>query len=305
MTGELILALISLGAATVTGALGYGYSSLSVPIALLFVTARILNPALVLVEVASNLYALVVWREAVPRVLPRVLPMVVGIVPGAIVGSLLLSRLDPSVGKAITYGVLLPFILVQAAGLRWPLRREGAIAVPFGGGIGLLYSLTTVSGPPLALFFNNQGFTKSDFKVALAITRSAESTVTLVAYAWLGFYTPASVELMLWLVPGVLVGIPLGHRLIHRVDPELFRRICMSFDAWVVAFGLSRLLAVWAGIQARIAYLPMVATVVLDAWLLWRFLAERAQRRATPPVSSDEWPTIPAIAPPPTATGDP
>jgi hypothetical protein len=103
----------------------------------------------------------------------------------------------------------------------------------------------------------------------------------------------------------VLVGIPLGHRLIHRVDPELFRRICMSFDAWVVSFGLSRLLAVWAGIQARIAYLPMVATVVLDAWLLWRFLAERAQRRATPPVSSAEWPTVPAIAPPPTATGDP
>ena len=62
-TTLLVLALTSLGAATVNGALGYGYSSISVPIALLVVAGRVLNPALVIVEVVINLYALW-WNRA-------------------------------------------------------------------------------------------------------------------------------------------------------------------------------------------------------------------------------------------------
>ena len=31
-------------------------------------------------------------------------------------------------------------------------------------------------------------------------------------------------------------------RYLIDVDAETFRRICMSFDAWVVGFGLSRVL---------------------------------------------------------------
>ena len=47
---QIVLVLITFVAATVNGALGYGFSSITVPVALLFYTNRILNPALVLVE---------------------------------------------------------------------------------------------------------------------------------------------------------------------------------------------------------------------------------------------------------------
>jgi uncharacterized membrane protein YfcA len=41
---RLILAGITLVAATINGALGYGFSSITVPLALFFFTNRILNP---------------------------------------------------------------------------------------------------------------------------------------------------------------------------------------------------------------------------------------------------------------------
>ena len=44
------LVVITLIAAIVNGALGYGFSSITVPIALLFLANRVLNPALVLIE---------------------------------------------------------------------------------------------------------------------------------------------------------------------------------------------------------------------------------------------------------------
>jgi uncharacterized membrane protein YfcA len=46
------LVVITLIAAVVNGGLGYGFSSITVPLALLFLSNRVLNPALVLIEVA-------------------------------------------------------------------------------------------------------------------------------------------------------------------------------------------------------------------------------------------------------------
>ena len=55
---------ITLFAAIVNGALGYGFSSITVPLALLFLSNRVLNPALVLIEVVLNAYVLWNNREA-------------------------------------------------------------------------------------------------------------------------------------------------------------------------------------------------------------------------------------------------
>jgi hypothetical protein len=284
-TTLLVLALTSLGAATVNGALGYGYSSISVPIALLVVAGRVLNPALVLVEIAINLYALWWNRGAARSVLPRVLPLAAGLVPGVIAGALLLGHIAPTSVKLGAYLSLLPLILLQAAGKRLPVQNERGAAVPLGAGVGLLYGLTTISGPPLALFWNNQGLAKEEFKVALAVIRTIESICAALAYAWLGLFTHDSAGILPWIVPGVLIGFPLGHALIARVGVETFRRICMSFDAYLVAFGLSHTLAA-SGVAPGVAYQLLVATLIIDGRLLWTFFSSRSPLRQ--PVVDDE-----------------
>ena len=72
---QIALIVITLGAAIVNGALGYGFSSITVPLALLFMTNRVLNPALVPIEVVLNAYVLWVNREALGTVWRRVLPI--------------------------------------------------------------------------------------------------------------------------------------------------------------------------------------------------------------------------------------
>ncbi|MEO8551162.1 MAG: sulfite exporter TauE/SafE family protein [Kofleriaceae bacterium] len=268
--------MTSLGAATVNGALGYGYSSISVPVALLVVAGRVLNPALVIVEVAINLYALFWNRRAIGRVLGRVLPLAVGLVPGVVVGALLLGKVAPASAKLTVYLILLPLILIQASGRRWPIRSERAASVPLGAGVGILYGLTTISGPPLALFWNNQGLAKEDFKVGLAVIRSIESLCALAAYAWLGLLTRESTGILPYIVPGVILGFPIGHALIKRVSSETFRRVCMSFDAYLVSFGLARTL-IDLGIAPGVAYQLLVATAIVDVNLLWKFFRGRTR----------------------------
>ena len=272
-----VLVLITFIAATVNGALGYGFSSITVPVALLFYTNRILNPALVLIELVINGYVLFMNRNSIPNIWRRVAPILIGLVAGIGIGSYILFLVQPAWIKFVTYFFLLPLILLQAAGIRRPIQAEKAIAIPFGMGIGTLYSVTTISGPPLALLFNNQGYAKQDFRAALGVIRVAESSLTAIAYGFIGFYSAGSMDIIPYIVPSVIIGIPLGTYLIRLMDPETFRRICMAFDGLVVGFGLSRVLVELNLATAVTTYSILSIVVLVNGYLLFRFFRDRAE----------------------------
>lgn len=277
--GFAALIAITFLAAFVNGALGYGFSSITVPVGLLFFSNRILNPALVLIEVFINLYVLFINRASIPAVWRRVLPILIGLAPGIAAGSYFLAAIHPNWLKFGTYALLLPLLLIQAGGLRYPIRSENALGVPFGAGLGFLYSVTTISGPPLALLFNNQGFVKSDFRAGLALIRVAESTLTAIVYFFMGMFTVQTIGLVQTILLGVLIGIPLGAFAIRRLDPETFRRVCMSFDVWIVGFGLAKVLIELKLAQAPGAYSVMLAAILIDAWLLYVFFSKNVSLR--------------------------
>jgi uncharacterized membrane protein YfcA len=273
------LILITLCAAMINGALGYGFSSITVPLALLFLTNRVLNPALVVIEFALNAYVMWVNRTALPHVWRRVLPIIIGVGPGVVVGTAIVTLVSPTWLRMWTYCALLPLILFQAAGYRRPIQSERSIGLAFGGGVGVLYAVTTISGPPLAVALNNQGFSKQDFRAALGFVRLVESAMTGLAYLAAGLFVRPSLELLPQILPSVAIGVPIGAALIRRLDAETFRRICMSFDAWVVSFGLSRLLRDLGIADRRSAYLVMGVVILTDAALLARFFSSRAVGR--------------------------
>ncbi len=241
---ELWLAILAFGAAVINGAVGYGFSSTVTPVALLWYSNKVLNPALVSVEVGVNLTLLLRERAYVRRTWSHARPVVLTLLPGVVLGTLGLTFLAVNDVKLIVYLILLPLIALQLFGISRPVSSSrGGAAI--GPGIGFLYALTTISGPPLALFLRNQGLSKSEFRATIAQIRLAESSLTLATYAqvsdWFGAQLlglPAATLLPPLILP-VLVGVPLGSWLLSTVTPELFRRLAMSTDALFVSYGLS------------------------------------------------------------------
>jgi hypothetical protein len=283
-TGEIVLFVIALFAATVNGAIGYGFSSLTVPVALLFFPNKMLAPALVLVELAINTWVVVLNRGSLAVVRKRAMPIVIGLLPGILIGTYVLSTANPGILKFGTYIVLLPIILMQAAGYRRPIRSETAAGVPLGVGVGLLYSTTTISGPPLALMFNNQGLDKEQFRAALGTVRVVETMLTSIAYGFLGLYSAKSIHLVAPIAPAVLLGLPLGTFMVRYMRGETFRRVCMSFDAWIVGFGLARSIIDLKLLSSSGAYGIWAAVILFDLILLYQYFAggrirERHERR--------------------------
>jgi len=134
-----------------------------------------------------------------------------------------------------------------------------------------------VSGPPLALLFNNQGFVKGEFRAALGLIRVTEALLTASAYYALGLHNEESRSILMTIAPCVLIGVPVGAALIHRLNPETFRRLCMSFDAWVIGFGLSRVVMELHLITSPMAYLIWLVIITIDSVLLYRFFTMTKQ----------------------------
>ena len=269
------LALLALGAALVNGAVGYGFSSIVTPVAILWYSNKVLNPALVLVEVAVNATLLVRERKFIAVTWHRARPVVSTIFPGVVLGTIGLAYLAVNDVKVIVYATLLPLVVLQLIGFYRPFKNENRGGMAVGPGIGFLYALTTISGPPLALFLRNQGMSKDEFRCAIAQIRVAESTLTLGTYlAFTEFFgaklvTFPSIALLPYLVIPVIIGIPLGTLLLRSVSPEFFRRFVMSADAVLVSYGLSRVFVALKWTTDSAAYLGFaiaVAAIVVVSW---------------------------------------
>jgi len=136
-----------------------------------------------------NAYVLWVNRASVPHVWRRVVPMIVGLATRRGTRDRSGAPLQPAWLKLATFIVLLPLILLQAAGFRRPIRDERRV------GLFLrrrprrpVLRHDNLRPRPLAVMLSNQGFTKQDFRAGLGLVRLAESTFTAVAYYFAGMF---------------------------------------------------------------------------------------------------------------------
>ena len=113
----------------------------------------------------------------------------------------------------------------------------------------------------------------------MGIIGLAESSLTAIAYGFIGFYSAGSMEIIPYIVPSVIIGIPLGTYLIRLMDPETFRRICMVFDGLVVGFGLSRVLVELNLATPITTYCILSIVAFVNGYVLFRFFRDRGDPR--------------------------
>lgn len=279
----IVLALLALGAALINGAVGYGFSSTLAPIAILWYSNRLLNPSLVSVEMVVNATLLLRDRRWLASTWPRARTLISTLWPGILLGTLGLVYLAVDDVRLVVYAALLPLVALQLHGVRRPLRDERRGGTLLAPGIGFLYALTTISGPPLALYLRNQGLSKEEFRCTIAQVRAAESTLTFATYAAFsfsfgaGFISAPSMDLLPFLLVPVAVGVPLGAALARGVTPELFGRVITVLDGLIVAYGLSQATVSLGWLTSPESYV-LVASLFLGILVL----ARRTVRLGTP-----------------------
>ncbi len=245
LSGYAFLAVAAFAAGTINGLLGYGFSSLMVPTGLLLAPARLLNPALVLIELPLNFGAAFIHRRRARRLWRELRPFALALLPGIALGAIALRALPAPTLKVACYGLLLPLVLLQIfTKPPEPEQREDGRRRDsgFGFATGLFYGLTTISGPTLALYTHRLGYAKDDARAALSALRALESLMAFGAFALLGLFSAQGFRLALALLPVALAGLLLGHGLAARVEDRRFRRMALHFNLLAVSVGLARAL---------------------------------------------------------------
>ncbi|MBS1767783.1 MAG: sulfite exporter TauE/SafE family protein [Acidobacteria bacterium] len=270
----IMLTIAALLAGFVNGLLGQGFSSLMVPTGLLMAPARLLNPALVIIELPLNGGAAWLHRHRLRKLAGELAPFALALLPGVLLGVLMMRRLPDGLLKAACYGLLLLLVCAQFLGPHLARPSSGGpmprwARIRFGFGTGALYGLTTISGPILAAYAHRRGYLKNDARAALAILRVLEGVLSLIALIPLGLIAPPYLRLAAILLPAALLGLLIGHGFAAKVEESGFRRLALGFNLLAVLAGLARALSPLTWIPAVVVPALWTGAALTALWLLF------------------------------------
>lgn len=225
LTTLILLGSIIFVASMVTGLCGFGFALVSVPFMMLFLSPKTVIPLITISSLALNAAMLlearhhVEWRKVASLMAPGIVGMLIGVWLLIYFG---IGSLKLYIGVIITL-----FALASLLGLRRDFENERTATVFAGFLAGLLGGSSSIPGPPLVLFFQNQRMAKEAFRANLIAFFLSLYLVTIPMYVLNGLITWELAKASMIFVPPILLGAGAGIRLSHRIDEASFKKIVL------------------------------------------------------------------------------
>jgi uncharacterized membrane protein YfcA len=241
------LAIVTLLAATIQSATGFGFGLIAVPVFLLILNS---SDAIQITMIIVLFMSIADWMKLKGQGSKHLLLwLVVGMVLGFPFGIYIFLNFELHLIKIMLALIIIIFSVFNLIRLfrdgstgpvqsptkkRWPV----ALAGYFGG---LLSASMAMPGPPVMLYLVHKGFDKT-------VIRATILTFFIFAYAGsvLLQYTIIGISGSTWttsltLVPVGLIGVLCGHAIAHRINQKLFRIIVLNILILMALVMLSQL----------------------------------------------------------------
>ena len=207
------------------GLTGFGLALVAVSILVNFLSPKVVIPMIVILSIVTNSVILFESRKWVD--LKRIWPLMVTGIAGMPLGTYLLVVLDVGTLRVFIGIVMALFAIAFLMGFSMQIKNEKVAFAPVGLVSGLLQGSTSLSGPPVILFFVNQGVAKQVFRANLVAYFTVLSLATVPAYAIGGLITGEVLKYVLWFLLPMIIGVAVGIKLAHKIEERLFRNIAL------------------------------------------------------------------------------
>jgi uncharacterized membrane protein YfcA len=204
---------------------GAGFGSLAVPLMALAVTvpeaAAMLMPVLLLMD----LLGLAAYRKQFDATLIRFL-LPFGLL-GTLVGTLSFKLLDARLVAGLV-GVFTLLFLAQR--LLFPTRPDSPHPPKWLGAFltvtsGFTSFIAHTGGPPVSAYLLPMRLAPVVFAATLSVYFFVLNLSKWIPYAWLGLLDVRNMATSLALLPFAPIGVWVGVRMAHRIQPQLFYRL--------------------------------------------------------------------------------
>lgn len=230
-----VIAVVTLGG-LIRGITGFGGAMLMAsPLSLLLGPV----PAVVTALILETAAALVMFRDAWPKINKRVLSYLT--IPACFtvpIGGYLLITLDPLIARKLIAAVVAVFSLGLLAGLRYSGPHRPITSIALGSIVGVLLGATSVGAPPVILYLLSGPDPQAVTRGNLTVFVTAISAIGLVMLVTAGaIAVPLALSAFLLCIP-YLAATWLGGTLFSRLSDLGVRRLALGFMLTMGIVGL-------------------------------------------------------------------
>lgn len=223
-------------AALTRSTFGFGEALVAVPLLSLLLKIETASALVAISSICNSLVIMATGRHATDW--RGAWWLIAATLAGIPVGVYVLTHVPDSFVKRILAAVVIAFALFHLTQhRRWHLTG-GLWAIPFGFVGGILGGAYNTAGPPLVIYGTLRGWTPSQFRSTLQGVFLTSATVVLFLHYNAGLWSEEVLEYVAWVLPLLLITVPLGHWLNGQIHPNHFQRTLH----WML-FGLGLLLA--------------------------------------------------------------
>lgn len=240
-----LAALVTVLAAFIKGAIGFGFPTIGTPLLSLFVSVKTAVVILIVPNIVMD--TLQFARQGAPLGTVRrfALLLLFGAI-GTVAGTRLLVAISSATATLILGLFIMVFVALGVAGvvLRVPARWEQRLSIVVGLATGIVGGITNVPGTPLVIYFQALDLPKREFVSSVAFTFVVYKLIQLGAVVYYGLLPLSLVPTSLALTLVALGGFAVGLKVQDRLDQRTFNRAVLMFlgllGLWLVARSLPR-----------------------------------------------------------------
>jgi len=213
--------LVGLAAGTLGGIVGFGGTTILMPVLVLSFGPKAAVPIMAIAAVLGNLSRVAVWWKAVSW--PAVAAYSIAAVPAAALGAHVMVALDPFILDLIL-GI---FFIAMIPLRRWFLEKGWRVSLAglalAGGAIGFLTGIVANTGPINTPFFLAHGLVRGAFVGTEAMGSLAMFTSKSVAFRELGALPDDIIMKGLIVGSSLMAGSWIAKQFLQKMDESQFR----------------------------------------------------------------------------------
>jgi len=192
---------------------------------ILFLPAKTVVPMIMIYSALINATILFEARKWVD--LKRIWILIIAGIIGVPIGTYLLIVLNDNTLRMFIGSIIILFAVALLTSFRKKIKNEKLAFAPIGFVGGLLGGSTSMSGPPVIIFFTNQGLKKQVFRANLVAYFMAMSLVAISSFIVGGLITTEVIKYTILFLPAMIFGVAIGIKLVHSVEEKLFQNIIL------------------------------------------------------------------------------
>lgn len=237
-------AAVVLGAAALAGLLrgfsGFGFALAAVPALTIVLDPADVVPCVILLQVVAGAQLLPATWHAVDWA--SLGPLLAAALLATPLGTAILATAPADAMRAAIGLVLLTAVVLLGRGVRLARRPPLGLRISIGAVSGLLNGGTAMAGPPVIVYFLAAADSVEVGRASLLMYFFVLSIAGTLSAAAAGLVTSRTLWLAALMLPALLAGNALGHRLFARTSAGLYRRIVLATLAVIALVALARAL---------------------------------------------------------------